>query len=276
MNKNKDKILGSLIGFAIGDAMGATTEFMTASEIKKNFGVVDHIMGGGWLNLSPGAVTDDTQMSLVVYRAMRDTENSPERTLEEICRGFREWADSNPPDIGGACIRAIYGTESLKPRAWIWHNQRRQEATKRKDLGNGGLMRCLVPLLASDLRLAKAQSYLTHSTDIQDTYIEFYYEALQDALLGLRHAYPKHMEPSGHVINTERNAEYWCYTTASFEEAIIGAVNDGGDADTIAALTGGLAGAYYGFDAIPLGWVNALDPDVVKELRECAAWITGN
>ena len=273
MIKNKDKILGSLIGFAIGDAMGATTEFMSKEQIQNQYGKVDHIMGGGWLNLRPGSVTDDTQMSLVVYRAMRDTAGHPERTLETICAGFRAWADSNPPDIGGACRRAIYGTKSLKPRAWIWHNKRRQEATKHKDLGNGGLMRCLVPLLAGDLRLAKAQSYLTHSVDIHDTYIELYYEALQDALLGLRPVYPKHMEPTGHVINTERNAEYWCYATASFEEAIIGAVNDGGDADTIAALTGGLAGALYGFEAIPFEWVNALEPEVADELCDCADWL---
>lgn len=270
----KDRILGSLVGFAIGDAMGATTEFMTTNQIRETYGKVTEIMGGGWLHLKPGQVTDDTQMTLVVYRAMRDTVGRPDRTLEEICRGFKAWAASNPPDIGGACRRAIYGTKSLKPRAWIWHNKRRQEATKHKDLGNGGLMRCLVPLLAGDLRLAKAQSYLTHSVDTHDTYIELYYGALQDAFLGLRPVYPKHMEPTGHVINTERNAEYWCYATASFEDAIIGAVNDGGDADTISALTGGLAGAFYGFNAIPERWVQALDKDTLTELEECANWLT--
>lgn len=273
LQMNKDKILGSLIGFAIGDAMGATTEFMSADAIKKKYGQVHEIIGGGWLNLPAGSVTDDTQMMLIVYRAMRATENHPDRTLEEICRGFRAWADSNPPDIGGTCRQAIYGTKSLKPRAWVWHNHKRQEATKRRDLGNGGLMRCLVPLLASNLRLAKAQSYLTHSNDIQNLYIELYYEAIQDALFGLRTVYTKHMEPLGNVLSTEQNAEYWCFSTASFEEAIIGAVNDGGDADTIAALTGGLAGALYGFKAIPLEWVNALDSEVADELSDCADWL---
>lgn len=47
MIKNKDKILGSLIGFAIGDAMGATTEFMSKEQIQNQYGKVDHIMGGG-------------------------------------------------------------------------------------------------------------------------------------------------------------------------------------------------------------------------------------
>lgn len=273
MIKDREKILGSLFGFAIGDAMGATTEFMEKDEILKQYGKVTEIIGGGWLQLRPGSVTDDTQMMLIIFRAMRDTAGHPERILEAICRGFRTWADSNPPDIGGACYRAIYGTKSLRPSAWIWHNQRRQEATGKQDLGNGGLMRCLVPLLAGDLRLAKAQSNLTHSADIQNCFIECYYESIEDAFCGLRPMYPRHMKPTGHVANTERNAEYWCFATTSFEEAIIGAVNDGGDADTIAALTGGIAGALYGVKAIPKRWINALDTEVKVELEECADWL---
>lgn len=56
----KDKVRGSLFGFAIGDAMGATTEFMSTKSIKLKYGMVDQIIGGGWLNLKAGKVTDDT------------------------------------------------------------------------------------------------------------------------------------------------------------------------------------------------------------------------
>lgn len=269
-----DRVLGSLVGFAIGDAMGATTEFMSAEEIKQQYGTVDKILGGGWLNLKPGQVTDDTQMMLIVYRAMRDTKNTHERTLEAICRGFRAWADSNPPDIGGACRRAIYGTKSLSPKAWMYHNEKRQEAYGFLDLGNGGLMRCLVPCLAGDLQLAKEQSNLTHTNDICPVYVEMYYGVIQLVLQGYEAAISTgKKEPTGHVVNTERNAEHWVVSTSSFRDAIIAAVNDGGDADTIAALTGGLAGALYGYKAIPEEWVNALDPAVLNELIECANWI---
>ncbi len=47
-------------------------------------------------------------------------------------------------------------------------------------------------------------------------------------------------------------------TTTSFEEAVRAAVDLGGDTDTVAAVTGGLAGAVYGLDAIPARWTGPL------------------
>lgn len=274
MTKN-DRILGSLVGFAIGDAMGATTEFMTDRQIALVYGKVTEIMGGGWLHLKPGQVTDDTQMTLVVYRAMRDTVGRPDRTLEEICRGFKAWAASNPPDIGGACQRAICGAKSCDPTEWWYRNELRQEKSGVRDLGNGGLMRCLVPCLAGNVNLAREQSYLTHSDNIHDTFIDMYYDLLREALRGHKsQAICIKKEPTGHVFNTFNDCQWWFLKTKSFEDAIIGAVNDGGDADTIAALTGGLAGAFYGFNAIPDRWVQALDKDTLTDLEECANWLT--
>lgn len=46
-----NKIAGAIYGFAIGDAMGATTEFMTWQQVQKFHGKVTNIVGGGWLNL---------------------------------------------------------------------------------------------------------------------------------------------------------------------------------------------------------------------------------
>ena len=59
-------------------------------------------------------------------------------------------------------------------------------------------------------------------------------------------------------------------TTGSFEEAVIEAVNLGGDADTNGAITGGLAGAWYGYDAIPEAWIAALTRDVRETLDRLA------
>ncbi|AZS76911.1 hypothetical protein DDE74_38290 [Streptomyces lydicus] len=47
-------------------------------------------------------------------------------------------------------------------------------------------------------------------------------------------------------------------TTGGYEEAIRAAIDLGGDTDTVAAVTGGLAGAYYGLDAIPARWTAPL------------------
>jgi ADP-ribosyl-[dinitrogen reductase] hydrolase len=48
------------------------------------------------------------------------------------------------------------------------------------------------------------------------------------------------------------------YNTNSFKDAILKAVNLGGDADTIGAITGEIAGAYYGFKSIPKELVDDL------------------
>ena len=59
---------------------------------------------------------------------------------------------------------------------------------------------------------------------------------------------------SGYVVSTLKASMYCFLTTTSFQEATLMAVNLGDDADTTAAVTGGLAGLYYGFDAIPKKW----------------------
>lgn len=269
----KDRVQGALLGFAIGDAMGATTEFMNSAEIRKKYGIVKDIIGGGWLHLNPGEVTDDTQMMLCVYRGIRDGNGSLNRTLDLICKEFREWADSFPPDIGGACYRAIYGTNEISASKWRKANRDRQRLTGVKDYGNGGLMRCLVPCLMDKLDLAVNQSALTHTNVLCNIQVKLYYDALWKALNDCKPADIEWHEPTGHALNTERNAEFWLGSTNSFEEAIIGAVNDGGDADTIAALTGGLAGAYYGAKAIPSRWVQQLYPKTVMALMVVSEYI---
>lgn len=269
------KIRGSLLGFAIGDAMGATTEFMTPREIQKKYRVLMDIRGGGWLNLEPGQVTDDTQMMLCVFNAIKQGGDKQE-VLKGICERFRAWADSNPPDIGGACARAIYGTNTTAPEAWMQANAQRQGRIGQSDYGNGGLMRCLVPCLLNDKDLAIRQSTLTHTNTLCDLTVHIYFHALEDALNGVKPVDIFHHKPIGHVVDTERNAEFWLGSTDTFEGAIIGAVNDGGDADTIAALTGGLAGAYYGMEAIPSRWIRQLNPEVVTQLMEVADYILAN
>ncbi|MDR1635803.1 MAG: ADP-ribosylglycohydrolase family protein [Treponema sp.] len=62
----------------------------------------------------------------------------------------------------------------------------------------------------------------------------------------------------GFVINT-LEAAFWCFlTTDSYRDAVLKAVNLGDDTDTTAAVTGALAGLFYGLDAIPAIWLETL------------------
>ena len=63
---------------------------------------------------------------------------------------------------------------------------------------------------------------------------------------------------SGYVVHSLEAALWSFSTTSSFEEGMILAVNLADDADTVGAIYGSLAGAFYGYDSIPQRWINSL------------------
>jgi ADP-ribosylglycohydrolase len=80
---------------------------------------------------------------------------------------------------------------------------------------------------------------------------------------------------TGYVVDT-LEAAVWClYTTNSYKECVLKAVNLGDDTDTVAAIAGGLAGAMYGLDAIPAEWLEKLKKkDYIEKMCEeaCNCW----
>ena len=76
---------------------------------------------------------------------------------------------------------------------------------------------------------------------------------------------------SGYVVHT-LEAALWCLlTTNSYKECVLKAVNLGEDTDTVAAIAGSLAGAMYGYDAIPKEWRNTLiRREYIEEMCEKA------
>ena len=260
MNKEmRNKVAGAIYGFAIGDAMGATTEFMTAEKIQKRYGKVKNIIGGGWLNLRLGEVTDDTQMTMCVMDAIMKTRNRMQ-FIKHCEDNFIAWVKTNPKDIGCQCSKAIHDLMIGKKTKIDNHA-----------LGNGSLMRAMPLAVLNGELFNIAQGRITHNNDLCASIILDYSRLLQDYLNDRNtdkytNKIKGLLEPSGYIVNTFNNSVYWSCQD-SFEEAIIGAVNHGGDADTIAAIAGSLAGAKFGYDNIPKGWINPLDSDV-KEFLE--------
>jgi ADP-ribosylglycohydrolase len=85
----------------------------------------------------------------------------------------------------------------------------------------------------------------------------------------------KSIKSTGYIVDT-LEAAIWCVlTTNSYQECVCKAVNLGEDTDTVAAVAGSLAGALYGYGAIPEEWLNTLKRrDYIEELCEklCKAW----
>lgn len=262
----RDKIAGSVYGFVIGDAMGATTEFLTKQQVARMYGQVDDIIGGGWLNLEPGEITDDTQMTLCIMEAIMSGPKDSEEFID-ICEDkFIGWLESGPKDVGNQCRKAIHGLMCGQ-----------KTPVDQGALGNGSLMRAM-PLAILGLNyLNILQGLITHNNSICSKVILSYSDLLQDYLYDscvakYRNDVEKLLEPSGHVLNTYNNSVYWS-KQKSFKKALFGAVNDGGDADTIAAITGSLAGARFGLKEIPDSWIKKINPEVRNKLDSFLAFV---
>lgn len=295
MTKLANKIRGALYGVAVGDALGAPLEFMSAAEIIGKYGsAVKEMLSGRWLNVEPGEVTDDTQMTVAAALAIAMHPEEPEPYAGQ---NFVKWALSGPKDIGGTCHSAISnalqmmkqrpelkGCTGLAPYE-VWEKASRLTAKQNgnRSAGNGALMRTVYPGLyypdrARAKTVAERISLMTHWDDLSREACVLYTEMIhlitseentsselwhmaEDCLTDTRYqaAPAGALKPSGFVVDSF-HCVLWCIrNTKSFEEALIKAVNLGGDADTIGAITGGLAGALYGYDAIPDRWHTLLD-----------------
>ncbi|WP_075720893.1 ADP-ribosylglycohydrolase family protein [Roseburia sp. 499] len=85
------------------------------------------------------------------------------------------------------------------------------------------------------------------------------------------------MRSGGYVIETIEAAVWCLITTDSLKECLLKVVNMGHDTDTVAAVAGGLAGLYYGADAIPKDWLDEITKkEYVEELCEKASLLCGS
>ncbi len=100
----ENRALAAFLGFAAGDALGATVEFMTKGEIAHQYGVHRDIIGGGWLRMKAGRVTDDTEMALALGRSLIRCGGLD---LRDACEEFAAWLKSGPVDVGNTCRRGI-------------------------------------------------------------------------------------------------------------------------------------------------------------------------
>jgi ADP-ribosyl-[dinitrogen reductase] hydrolase len=274
-----DRALGAYLGLAVGDALGATVEFMLPREIQYQYGVHKEIIGGGWLKLKPGRVTDDTEMSLALGRALIA---SGGWNANAVADSYVAWLRSRPIDIGNTCRRGI--------QRYIINGSLSSLPSER-DAGNGAAMRNLplVLLTLNDeqafVEQTLAQSHITHNNPLSDAAtlalgrmvrrmlgggsIENCRE-IADALLIEQPQFkfdPYPGRASGYIVDTMQTVLHHFFNTDSFESLVVDTVNCGEDADTTGAIVGMLGGALYGAGAIPARWLDKLEPQVVFEIR---------
>ena len=99
------RALAAYLGLAVGDALGATVEFLTPKEIQLQIGIHRNLTGGGWLKLRPGVVTDDTTMSLALGDAILACQGRVEPLA--AAQAYDRWMRGKPVDIGNTVRRNL-------------------------------------------------------------------------------------------------------------------------------------------------------------------------
>ena len=277
-----ERYRGSLLGLAVGDAVGTTLEFKPPG----SFAPIADMVGGGPFHLAPGQWTDDTSMALCLATSLLECNGfDPLDQMERYSRWQMEgYLSSNGRcfDIGntvaGALVRFRAGGEPFSG------------STHPHSAGNGSLMRLApVPMYyCNDLdqvaHFSGESSRTTHGAReavdacrlfgvmLALTLREESKEAILAGSFGLdlapsilaiaagsyKNRTRNQIRGSGYVVKS-LEAALWCfYSTDDYREAILAAANLGDDADTTAAVCGQIAGAYYGVETIPAGWLDKL------------------
>ncbi|WP_329114685.1 ADP-ribosylglycohydrolase family protein [Streptomyces sp. NBC_01465] len=280
--ERSDRVAGAVVGSAVGDALGAPFEFGLPGVFAERFpdGVGEMCGGGGW---DPGEATDDTQMAVLVGESLLEHGGLE---LPDIFRRFQRWAASEPKDIGLQTEDVLTNGEAWDFAAAL-HFQVNGRAA-----GNGSLMRAATSAVYfaragrdATMDAARRIAALTHGDRAAWEGTAVFHELVRHALDGrdplaalpdaLAAVHPDHRERWAAVLDpdwhpglaTEFNGAVWpCLgsalwalrTTSGFEAALGAAIDLGGDTDTVAAVTGGLAGAVYGIGAVPARWTAPL------------------
>ena len=294
----EERYRGCLVGLACGDALGGPVEFDSREQMDERFpdGLRDFV-GGGWLYLAPGEITDDTQMALDVARSLCA---HPDGDMENLASRFLAWRNSEPKDIGNTTRDAL-DRLALGVRWDEAGEQAFRSRGPRSSAGNGAIMRCAPvamcfrnqpdrlrevsidvsrithanPLCAwASVAVDRAIALLLNGASIPAAIdgstigieIDEVTEAASLAIRGERNA----IRSGGFVLDT-LTAAYWSLLrTESFEDAVVTAVGLGGDTDTTGAVAGALAGAHYGYEAIPARWRESVQHhDELSSLSQC-------
>lgn len=276
----EDRARGAFLGLAVGDALGATLEF----EPRDTHPLHTEMLGDGPFNLKPGQWTDDTSMALALAESLIA---HPDFDPTDLMRRFVAWAEDGAYSCTGTCFDIGLTTRQALSR-FMRTGDPFAGSTAPDTAGNGSLMRVApVALRALDdearaVQIARDQSRTTHAAaeavEACDLFVRILREAIQGAGKDALRSRPwdgtarirdiaagtwrgkarSQIKSSGYVIDT-LEAALWCTNqAASFEEALVLAVNLAGDADTVGAVTGQIAGAVFGASAIPQRWLGPL------------------
>ncbi|MEH2355683.1 ADP-ribosylglycohydrolase family protein [Nostoc sp.] len=289
------KTLSGLMGLCVGDALGVPVEFTSRAERVKS--PVTTMLGYGTWNQPPGTWSDDSSLSFCLaeclcrgysldaiansfWRWYKEAYWTPRGDVFDIGQtthtAIMRLKQGVVPHQAGGKVENSNGNGSLMrilPMAYCHRSFTLGEllarvhdvsaithAHARSQMACGIYISIAVALLeGADPQTA----YLQSLQDIQTIY------SVREFLLEKPHfgrvfsgeiaKIPVEEINSGSYVIDTLESSLWCLlNSSSYSEAVLKAVNLGGDTDTTAAVTGGLAGIYYGVENIPKQWMNQI------------------
>jgi ADP-ribosyl-[dinitrogen reductase] hydrolase len=294
-------------GFVVGDALGVPYEFSTRNMMKEN--PAQNMVGYGTYNQPPGTWSDDTSMMLCVlenlisdgdikslanlfvqwykydyltpHGELFDIGITTAEALQKVSLGVKPWLSGGNGAMSsgnGSLMRSLPYAFVEDINKSIFQMTKESKITHRNSICSYCCMfyvkmsRMLLDGKDKFEAVKYAGGYLRHGwriTDEEDDYEEE--RLLFKRLFNPEFSNTKEEEilSTGYALST-LEAAVWCLlNTNNYKDAVLKAINLGGDTDTIAALTGGLAGICYGYDSIPQEWLDQIaSPHLINNLLQ--------
>jgi ADP-ribosyl-[dinitrogen reductase] hydrolase len=283
----EDRMLGVLLGTAVGDAIGLPFEGLSPQRVERRLG---HGPLAHSLAFGRGMISDDTEHACMVARALLDSHEDIDRFRRSFAGQLRRWLLAGPPAVGFATLRAC-----LRLCVGI-----RPERSGVASAGNGPAMRAaLLGVWARDeqqlLALTRASTRITHTDPraedgallvarwasdaarahelacVRDPVMR---ERIQTVLACAEAGSTVHQARtalgfergvSGFIVDTLAAVAFcWLRHRDQPRAAIEAAVRLGGDTDTVAAIVGALLGAELGGRELE----RRLDPAWIERLHD--------
>lgn len=291
-----ESIRAALFGLAVGDALGVPVEFKERDYLKKS--PVTEMLGYGTWQQPIGTWSDDSSLAFCLAESLCKGYNLEDIAANFIqWKEHGYWgAHHRLFDIGMATSGAIHrlstgvppvlaggmdvddnGNGSLMrilPLLFYLHDmpveQRYEKIKEVSSLTHAhfrSVFACFIYLefaLAVIQGKARGEIYAHVQKQVNDfvSTREFNDKEIRlfDRILNgqIYQQEEKNIQSGGYVLHT-LEASLWCsFNSGTYKEAVLKAVNLGGDTDTTACVTGGLAGLMYGYDSIPAEWIKVI------------------
>jgi ADP-ribosylglycohydrolase len=280
-----------LLGVAVGDALGVPVEFKERGTFN-----ITNMVGFGTHNQPPGTWSDDTSLTLCLAASIADGFSLEDTARRFVCwyRDAYMTAGGIVFDVGISTAEAIRRIESgvaldrcgcdgvnkngngslirIAPLVFLIVDKPEAERfaltqsvssiTHAHPWSVGACFIYLEYMLQLHAGKDKKATYVELQKYFQDSRLNIGNNTLSKFTRIMRRDISflpeSEIRSSGFVVDT-LEAALWCFlTTDNYRDAVLKAVNLGDDTDTTAAVTGGLAGVYYGVDGIPKEWIDAL------------------